>query len=93
MLLRVRVCAAACVGVFVGACLCCDCRLTVAAPRLCRPRAQGWLRAQRLCDTGHNRAVARGHRWCAGAGAVGGGRALCRVLRRVRVLIARGGGG
>ena len=39
---------------------------------MCRPRAQGWLSARRLSDTGNNRAVARGHRWCAGAGAVGG---------------------
>ena len=71
MLVCVRVSAVACVGVFVG--VCCDCRLTDAAPRLCRPRAQGWLGAQRLSDTGNNLSVARGHRWCAGAGAVGGG--------------------
>ena len=67
-----RVVTAACVGVFVG--VRCDCLLTDrrAAP-VCRPRVQGWLGARRLTDTGNNRAVARGHRWCAGAGAVGGG--------------------
>ncbi len=40
--------------------------------RACVRREQGWLCA-RLSDTVHIRVVAVGHRWCAGAGAVGGG--------------------
>jgi hypothetical protein len=78
-------CAAACVGVFVGVCLCCDCRLTVAAPRLCRPRAQRWLGARRLSTPG---TIVRWRGDIAGAperARWAGARALCRVLRRVRV--------
>ena len=66
-------------------CLCCDCRLTVAAPRLCRPRAQRWLGARRLSTPG---TIVRWRGDIAGAperARWAGARALCRVLRRVRV--------
>ena len=46
---RVNVCAAACMGVVVCLFVRCESQLAtagrIAAPRLCRPRAQGWLGA------------------------------------------------
>ena len=50
----------------------CVCVATAAGRFAAKRRAQGCLGA-RLSDTVHNRVVALGHRWCAGAGAVGGG--------------------
>jgi hypothetical protein len=50
----------------------CVCVATAAGRFAAKRREQGWLCA-RLSDTVHNRVVAVGHRWCAGAGAVGGG--------------------
>ena len=76
--MRAYSCACVCAWRPVWLCTSLCVSVATAAGRFAAKRlAQGWLGA-RLSDTVHNRVVALGHRWCAGAGGRGGrGRARC----------------